>query len=366
MLRTPLLVLLSGVALLATGTAGLASDSAAKYAGDARVNAPRTAAVASSGVVYFWADSSYQSVKLPSFDVGVQRDTATSFSGGPFESYNPRAAGYGVAGAVGTFLPYGTLPSAFGSNARVEIGGSYVNAKASQSGIGAGGGSPGLLFQLLDGNMSADANCGAGLCTTNSTLSTHYTAWNVNLKAASDYAFGAVMFTPSVIVFGGAAKNAQSFAQQTYNNGVLQFPYSVESSLRWTDWGARFGLDSKWNVTNAVTLGLGGNVGTARRSASLDANDICGCAGVTVYSAVSTSTTTAPLLANAEASVALKITPAATFKGFVGLNYDSRVPGISAQSHSGTVFVGKFGTPAGIKFSAETSFYAGGGLTVSF
>jgi hypothetical protein len=349
-------------------TVGLAAAiSMPVFAEETAIKAPRTAAVATAGGFYIWADGSYQSIHLPTFDLGVQRDTITTLPAGPFESYSPRATGYGVSGAVGYFLPHGTLPSAFGSNGRVEVGASYVNATASQSGTGAAAGTPGLLWQLLNGLMFADTGCGAGTCTTSSVLSTKYTAWNVNAKVAGDHAFGNVTVTPSVLVFGGKARTDQTFSQSVDNAGFDLGAYNSNSSLHWTDWGARFGLDSKWAMTDTVTFGLSGNIGIARRAVSLAADDTCGCAGfVGGISAVSASTVTTPFLANAEASFAVKLTPAALIKSFVGLNYDSRVPGISAQSHSGTVAVATFGTPAGIKFAGETSWYAGGGLTVNF
>src|SRR5438270_1692805 len=151
---------IAGTALAA---ATLAAPAIAAEA-DLPIKAPPTAAVASSNGLYLWMDGSYQSVPLPTFNLGVQRDTAAGFSGGPFESYSPRANGYGVAGAVGYFLPYGTLPSAFGTNVRVELGGSYVDATASQSGTGPDNGTPGLLWQLLNGQMFVDTNCVGRIC----------------------------------------------------------------------------------------------------------------------------------------------------------------------------------------------------------
>ena len=54
-------------------------------------------------------------------------------------------------------------------------------------------------------------------------------------------------------------------------------------------------------------------------------------------------------------------------RGFAGLNFDNRVPGIAAPVISGIAgFTGAQGVAAGIKYTAETSYYAGGGLTVKF
>jgi hypothetical protein len=53
-------------------------------------------------------------------------------------------------------------------------------------------------------------------------------------------------------------------------------------------------------------------------------------------------------------------------KAFGGLNFDSNVPGISAATYTGSANAPTATTPAGIKFSSETSYYAGGRLTIGF
>jgi hypothetical protein len=42
------------------------------------------------------------------------------------------------------------------------------------------------------------------------------------------------------------------------------------------------------------------------------------------------------------------------------------VPGISAPTYAGNVLVPAGGTAAGIAYSSETSYYAGGGLSLKF
>src|SRR5207302_2238302 len=123
------------------------------------------------------------------------------------------------------------------------------------------------------------------------------------------------------------ARNNQAFTQFVNFNGInFGDLYVANSSLHWTDWGARLGLDAKWAATNAITVGLGGNIGFAGRSVSLAASDACGCAGFNGASTISTATATTPFLANAEASLAVKPASALTIRSFIGLNYDSRVP----------------------------------------
>jgi len=52
--------------------------------------------------------------------------------------------------------------------------------------------------------------------------------------------------------------------------------------------------------------------------------------------------------------------------GFVGLDYDSSVPGVSTPVLVGGNTAPISTTPAGIKFASETSWYAGGGIAVKF
>ena len=325
------------------------------------------AATTSAGSFYIWADGSYQSVSLPQFGLGLQRDTATTLSAGSFETHNPRPSGYGVVGALGYVLPPGTLLSAFGSNARIEVGASYIDASVTQNGAGAPNGTPGMLWQTLNGLMAADTNCGAGACSTTSTLVTQYRSWNVHAKFAGSHRLDKLELTPSVLVSGGETRSEQAFSQTWYAAGAnTGLGYSANSAMRWTDWGARAGLDAKFSLTNWLILGIGGNAGFAVRSVSRAANAVCGCAGVTeAPTMIAASDTVIPFVGNVEASFALKPNSSITLRGFGGLNYDSKVPGISAPSHSGPVAVSTFGTPAGIKYEALTSWYAGGGLAVA-
>jgi hypothetical protein len=358
-------LLIAGAVFTAASFAGpvLAADAMAGLP----TKASRGAEAASFSGLYLRIDGSYQSIKLPTFDLGLRRQSATSMDQGPIENYDPRATGYGIAGAVGFYFPDGTLPSVFGSKARIELGGGYVNAKTSQA-VSTYVQASSMQWQLLNGRQGAGTGCGApSTCYTNSTLSTDYTSWNVSLKAAGDYRLAGLVMTPSAQVFGGRSRNNQSFVQHWTNGGVLDTPYNANSFLDWTDWGGKLGLDAQFAVTNAVTVGLAGSAGVSRRAVSLSAND--GCPDpffCYTGSTISADATTTAFLANAEASLTVMPTSLIALRGFVGLNYDNKVPGIAAPSYAGTGAVGAFGTPAGIKYEAETSWYAGGGVTVTF
>jgi hypothetical protein len=338
---------------------------------------PSAISAAYDNGVYVWVDGSYQSIGLPTFDLGFKRVAGPPFPPvtnlGPVESYDPRATGYGIASAIGYIFPHGTFASAFGSDVRIELGVSHVSASARQSGTSAPGSS--FVLELLDGTFQNLSFCGSS-CVTSSTLATDYNAWQANLKAASDFRFGAITLTPSLTVFGGAARNSQSFSQQLLSLFTtppgLVYGYTASSSLDWKDWGAKLGLVTKLDLTNSLALGLGGSIGFAGRLASLAAADTCVPASTTCFfplspsSAISTSATTTAFLANAEANLTMRPLPRAAITAFAGVNYDGRVPGISAPTFSVSGLLPVTGTPAGIKFESTTSYYVGGGVTVTF
>jgi hypothetical protein len=137
--------------------------------------------------------------------------------------------------------------------------------------------------------------------------------------------------------------------------------------MDWVDWGAKVGLKTTADVTNWLTVGLGGTVGFAVRDTSLAANDavVDVIFPVTGVSSLYTSSSAVPLVANAATDMVIK--PYATcaaceIRVFFGLDCDSRVPGILAPTILNTAFP-EPSVPAGIKFSPETSYYVGGGLT---
>jgi hypothetical protein len=342
---------------------------ACAYAADMPVKAPPVAAAAYADGFYIWLDGSYQSVRLPTFDLGwrtISPALVVINGGTAFESYDPRATGAGVAGAVGYVFRDGTFPAAFGSNVRLELGASYIHALVTQS---AASPTPqGGYIVTLDGLNPAAV--GGGM-TSSSTLSTDFAAWQVNLKAAGDLKFGTTTVTPSLAAFAGNTRNRQNFLQSIAGPVFTPATYQADARTRWTDFGARLGLDTKFEITPWAALGLGGYVGLAGRHASLSASDVStlqspapGGGTIVNTSAIAADADTTPFLANAEASLTLTPRPRVTLRGFVGLNYDSRVPGIAAPFLNGPCCAG--GTPAGIKFQQETSYYAGGGVAVKF
>ncbi len=319
---------------------------------------------------YASIEGSSQTINLPAYDLGWKlTDYTTGANRGPSETYKPRVDGYGIAGTAGYVAPDGTFANMWGRNVRLEIGASYIRASGTTTGRSADIAGFGYSYaaQMLGGGFG-ETNGFGSTSWTNSTLTTDYTAWKIGLKSAADHSFGPVTLTPSLSVFAGHASNNQTFFQQL-NAGASPSNrnYRASSLLGWTDWGARAGLDGKWQLANWLSVGLGGNIGTAWRDVSMNASDEynhLGVGGYTAYSAAAGSHATAPLLASAEASATIQPLPGVSLKVFGGLNFDSRVPGMSAASFVGGAPTGV--TPAGIKFASETSYYAGGRLTVGF
>jgi hypothetical protein len=353
--------------LVVIGAALAALYGAPALAADMLVKAP-AAPVAQPGSFYAWADGSWQDINLPEYGLGRRNLDPASGDLGVAQTFKPRVDGAGGAAAIGYVVPYGIFGSAFGSNLRFELGGSYAKATGSSSGF--------TTFplnstvQLVNGLVTPAVGCGPPGCAEASTLSTDYTTWQINLKGASDFKFGVATLTPSLSVFGGDTHDDQTL-NQSFGFVPALFPdYTAISSLRWSDWGAKFGLDTKIPVAPWLTLGLGGYAGVADRNATLGASDSCpACTFVATGSAISSSATAVPFLGNAEASVIVTPWNAVSVKAFGGLNYDSKVPGISSPSFGGAapaVLPDTVGTPAGIKFASETSYYAGGLLKVTW
>jgi hypothetical protein len=328
--------------------------------------APRTAAevVAENGV-YFWIDGRYERLKLPTYSLGFRN---TGFlvhvdDRGPAQIFNPRLDGGGVRGAIGYRLP--------GTNTRIEFGGSYLDASTTESQTTSPG--PGLLVQFMSGAFGAGAfNCiGAPISTCSATgrLDTDYSAWQFNGKAETDWRYGSVTVTPFVAVFGGNTRAdqalSQSLTQVSIAGGqVHTADYSVITRLQWRDLGARAGLNLNTSVTPAFIVGIGGAVGVATRRVSLSGNDVGSPSLLvphTASSALSLSNSKAVLLANAEASFTYRLAQMMALRGFVGLNFDSDVPGIAGPSFQIAAL-----RSASITYANEMSFYAGGGLVVTF
>jgi len=360
--KTAKTVLLVGVFASGMGIAAPAADMPTPV-----YKALPGAAVTSTSGIYFWMDGSAQAIRLPSLNIGFHTSNVSgAVDLGPSDPYDTQHAnGFGIAGAFGYVLPYGTISPGFGSDARIELGGSYVHATVSQnSGFGPSGNN--YSFVQLTGLNAGFTGCGPPGCLTSSTVSTTYDAWQVNLKGASDYRSGIFTFTPSLQGFGGSARSNESFAQQVgFPAAAPQETYNASVPLRWTDFGAKFGLDAKAALTPMLVASVGGNIGVSLRNASVTATDAL--TGFTVgTSQISASASNAPFLANAEARLTLSPTRAVELKGFVGLNYDSGVPGLASPTNPGPTFVVTPGSPATIKFVHETSYYAGGGLKISF
>jgi hypothetical protein len=328
----------------------------------------------SAGGFYMSLDGSWQRFDLPDYALGHHLLAPPGFVDAGALPLRQRFDGYLVRGSVGYFLP--TSNTVFGSNTRLELGGLYGHASGTANGTVTSSGpfGTGVGSLLLNGVAAGNGyQCIPGqVCTINGSAATNYSNWQVHGRAAGDYRLGAVWFTPSLAVFGGEGRNNQSTTQvlglSQFNPAIRNSTYNASTALRWSDVGARAGLDMKVDVTPWAAVGVGGWAGFASRRASLSGSDsyvdtLAGFFnGASTISGIGASTTA--LVANAEAGIAIKPLPALVLRGFVGVNYDSAVAGV--KSPSITVFPGGITTPAGIGFSSQTSYYAGGGLTWAF
>jgi hypothetical protein len=317
-----------------------------------------------AGTTYFHADGSWQSVRLPDVDLGLTHSTGLN-SAGPVQSFKPRPDGYGVSGALGYVFPAGMSLGWVGANLRTEIGGSFSQVDDQQSRSGQlRGDSAWALLNAVPSFLCTD-------CPFAGTLKSDYRAWQAHVKGTSDYNVGGLTLSPSLTLFGGDTRVKQDFSQSTFNrptgNGPVTDTYSALVRLHWADVGVKLGLDARAPAHGTVSIGLGGMVGFAHRSVTLDANDqlLNGQAAILGFSprtsALNANATREVFLAGASTSVVVRPAPGVEATGFVGVNYDSDVPGIAAPSYASAASI-----PAGIKYSAEVSYHAGGRLNVAW
>ena len=368
------LIAASVAALCLVGFSGFGAWSA-----DMPLKAPP--ALVDSSYFYFSGDGTYNRVRLPTYGLGFQFTNGNAPANpatGATDSYDPRAEGAGGNLRLGYAFRDGTFAPVFGTNVRIEIGGSYIDANANQSGSSppqggcCGGNGIGYVPLMLNGTFTDDFSCApATPCSTSSTLATHYRAGRAELKALSDFRSGVFTFTPSALVFAGQSTTDQLFRQANFNSflGINEEFYAANTRLRWTDWGAMVGLSAKVDPAPWLTASLGAKLGFAGRDVSLNGNDtyVNVVAPFTnTASSISVGSTTVPFLANVEGSVGVRPMPNVLLRAFAGLDYDSRVPGILAPTAAKAQLGNAITTPAGIKFAAETGYYAGAGLTVTF
>ena len=353
---------MGGALVLAAGVFGAAAPVSA---------APQTATqtVAENGV-YFWVDALYERVKLTTYGLGIHNlPSPAVFDAGPTQSFNPRLDGGGVRAAIGYGIP--------GTATRLEFGGSYIDASATQSATAPT--APGLAGLLMTGaGRNGGFNCSVGAsCATTSVLDTDYGAWSFNGKVETDWKFGATTLTPSIAVFGGNTRADQTLSQALTIFNAAGAPvgtasYSARTKLEWRDLGARAGLHVSSTITPSFIIGWGGSVGVAARSVKFSGNDVSTTSGnpatfIVGSSALTLDDSKTVVLANTEANVTFNLTQSMSVHGFAGLNYDGDVPGIAGPSYTGSIFPSPTSRNAAqLVYDNQTNFYVGGGLKVSF
>jgi hypothetical protein len=350
--------------------AGMAAFLTAAVAADIPVKAsPKAVAQESSSGLYLWIDGFYERVNLPAFGLGFHNTGPGPARSdlGPTQTFDPHLDGGGVRGAFGYRIP--------GTATRVEIGGSYIDANAKETKIATTGPiATGILMTGFATQFDIFSNCaGIFTCITAGTLATDYRAWQLNGAVKTDWTVGSVTITPSLMLFGGSSRAAQTLGQtfttlQNNTTVVISGGYTANTRLKWRDLGARAGLHLSSQVTPSFIVGWGGSVGVAARRVSFSGADFLfsDVPGFDAASALTLRDNKAALLANAEVDLNWRLTPATTLRAFAGLNSDSNVPGIGVPSYSGDVLAQTGSTSAGLIYSRETNVYAGGGLIVNF
>lgn len=321
-----------GRLLFAIAVASFFSASAA--ANDLPVNVPENAAASSVGNFYVWAEGPWGPVRSPAgiaptlrnnADHQIQQSTPPS-GWDSMTVFGPPAAD-SMRGGVGFVFPEGTFPSTLGSKARLEFGASQISTSV--------GSLQGNHNALIGGPGNGIVLGGCAGCS--GSVSTAYTAKRTSVKAASDYNVHGLTLTPSVTVFSG--NNQQDFT--SLGNG------DPNGTLRWKDSGTTIGLDSKVELTPALSLNVGGNVGAGNREALLTMG----------IPAVSDRRNSSSVTANAEARLTYKPGDELELKSFAGMrNYDNALPGISLSQ----------GSAPQIKYGSEAGYYVGAGATFRF
>jgi len=354
---------------------GLVAGNAANAA-DLPVKAPPSAPVDAGGF-YFVGDGWYQSMRLPLVDLGhtllvFPPVGPQNVNTGPLAVFRPRVSGGGGDAALGYRFAPGLFPTAFGSDVRVEVGGSYFVGTQDQSSFVASLSTPGLpgtiAFQHLDGRVSFFLICGNDPCPTGTSLHTDYRTWRVHAKAASDFKVGSFTLTPSLKIFGGESRNQQSLLQVTNFTTIVIAPVTLVETATETsrDIGSMFGLKAKVDLNQWVAVAAGGEIGFADRSISLSAADSNSGSIPAFYT---TNRSVTPLLANAEAGLIFKPNAQWLVRLFGGVNYDSHVAGVAAPTYTGVLGAVNgvtSSTPTTIRTSAEVGYYGGAGFAVKW
>jgi hypothetical protein len=315
---------------------------------------------------YVFVDGTYENVALPSNSLGLHNASAASggfLDNGPVNNFSTRLNGDGVRGGIGFFVP--------GTQWRLEARGSYVDADGTQNQSGSTT-STGILNPVfLNGTTPLSGfNCFAPVtCGVAGQLHTNYDSWQATGKAAYDLRAGSVGVSPFAALFGGSSRDNQTLSQtfvQTNGGAITNLgSYDASTALTWNDFGGRIGLDAKAPVTNWLAWNFTGWAGLADRRVSLIGSDAN--AGLIMgASTIASSATATALVANLESGFAVMPLPSVTLRAFGGVNFDNRVPGITAPAFAGSALAPTGGTPAGINFSSETSYYAGGGVLWKF
>lgn len=356
-------LLVGWLALLLASTALLGT---AAFADPAVSPAARTwSPTAPTSGLYIWGNADYQSVGLPNYAVGfVRADAATGNAIAPLDTFRVRATGEGMSFGAGYVFRDGAFPLSWGTNTRVEIHGAWIKAGANNMSEGP---LVSVGYQLLGGFVDSGLICVGG-CAYGTSLKTDFEQTRIAVRAASDFKLASLTLSPSIEILGGRGNTDQHLTTSYVGVNTTSPLYEARTRLAWRDFGGRVGLDVTRHLLPWLDAQVGGRLGLAHRNVDFTGTDVItdGFGTVGSSSSIARGAYTTALLASAEASLAARLSRQVILRSFAGLEYDSRVPGVAPASYSGSYVPPRQANPAGIMFSGETRFYAGGGISIAF
>jgi hypothetical protein len=333
----------------------------------------------SSTGLYLRADGSYRIINLPALAIGLKNVGVAPglLDDGAVQRFTPsQVGGAGFDGGIGYILPGGIAPLFLGANARVELDGDFTHADVDSTQSRAGpdfGATPVLLNGTTANNGPICNVAGSGAsCPTTSALRARYSAWRLDAKAASDFAFGTATVTPTIGLTGGHTDTAEDLAQNMDQNfgGVLTpsvLTYNANLDIKSFDVGGKLGLGATVPITGMIAFGAHANVAAVYRHAALSGSD----AFTDFFTAPAAGTiadhaSSGAVLTDLGADVDVTPMSGLLLRAFVGFTDDSAVAGISAPRFSGPAVAATGTTPAAIVFSNQTGWYIGAGGVVRF
>ncbi|BCJ90182.1 hypothetical protein IZ6_09170 [Terrihabitans soli] len=258
----------------------------------------------------------------------------------------------------------GTFDQRFGSRVRLAFRADWLESEGT-SYAETRSGEDTARFISLSGDFSGVYFCDFGPCVTKSDVELNYESRTLEIDAKSDFEFGRFVLTPSLGIKAGRSKLAYEYLQELLYTDVSgeDLPYDsglttgviIGTKIDSWDAGITGGLETRFDLTDHIALGVSGKFGLLYRTADLWAYDE-GLGSISWLGAIEDEDGTFAVQAAPEVSLSLHNDGLAV-TGFAGLQFDSGVPQIEPSDGV---------EPAHLGFENALSYYAGAKLTGSF